>query len=55
MDNPGTREMTPATADIKTLHQELQQLFVGTQNGSRESREKTDDTSEGTCMVIKGK
>ncbi len=55
MDNPGTREMAPPTADIKTLHHELEQLFAGTQNGSRESREKTDDTSGGTCMVIKGK
>jgi hypothetical protein len=55
MDNPGTPETTLPTADIKTLHQELQQLFAGTQNGKRETREKPDGTSSGTCLVIKGK
>ncbi len=55
MDNPGTREMTPPTADIKTLHLELQQLFAGTQNRNRETREKAGDTSGGPCLVIKGK
>ena len=55
MENSGTREMTPPVADIKNLHRELEQLFAGTQNGNRETREKTGDTSEGTCLVIKGK
>ena len=55
MENSGTREIPPPTADIKTLHHELEQLFAGTQNSPRETREKKDNTSGGTCMVIKGK
>jgi hypothetical protein len=55
MDNPDTREITPPTADIKNLHQELEQLFVGTQSSKGDTREKKDDTSGGTCLVIKGK
>ena len=55
MDNSSTREMIPPVADIKTLHQELQQLFAGTQNSNRETSEKKNDTSAGTCPVIKGK
>jgi hypothetical protein len=55
MDNCGARETTPPTADIKNLHLELEQLFTGTQNGNRETREKTDDTSGGSCLIIKGK
>jgi hypothetical protein len=55
MENSGTREMPSPTADIKTLNLELQQLFAGTQNSNREPREKTGDTSEGACLVIKGK
>jgi hypothetical protein len=47
--------MSPPTADIKTLHQELLQLFASTQNRNRETREKTGDTSGGTCLTIKGK
>ena len=55
MDDSCTREMTPPTADIKNLHRELEQLFSGTQNSNRETREKKGDTSGGTCLVIKGK
>ena len=55
MENSGTREMTPPTADIKSLHRELEKLFAGTQNRNRETREKKDNTSGGTCLVIKGK
>jgi hypothetical protein len=49
------REMAPPVADIENLHRELQQLFARTQSRSREAREKTDDTSGGSCLVIKGK
>jgi hypothetical protein len=55
MDNPGTRETVPPTADIKTLHRELQQLFVGTQSSNGGPGEKTGDTSAGSGLVIKGK
>ena len=55
MDNSGTSEMAPPTADIKSLHRELEQLFAGTQNRGRGTREKAGDTSGGTCLVIKGK
>ena len=55
MDNSCIRDMDPPTADIKTLHRELEQLFVGTQRSNREPREKTGDTSGGTCLTIKGK
>jgi hypothetical protein len=55
MEHSGTRETPPPTADIRTLHRELEQLFTGRQDGSREMNEKADDTSRGTCLVIKGK
>jgi hypothetical protein len=55
MEDSGIREMVPPTADIKALHQELQQLFAGTQNSNPESKKEKDGTSGGTCMVIKGK
>jgi hypothetical protein len=47
--------MAPPTADIKTLHQELEQLFAGTQNSKCEGRRKPEDSSGGKCLVIKGK
>ncbi len=55
MDNSGIREITPPTADIKSLHQELQQLFAGTQNRNSEATKEGNGTSAGTCLVIKGK
>jgi hypothetical protein len=55
MEDSGIREMVPPTADIKTLHHELEQLFAGTQSSKGETRDKKDDTPGGTCMVIKGK
>ena len=55
MDNSGTGEMAPPTADIKTLHRELEQLFAGTKNGSRETREKPGGLADETSLVIKGK
>jgi hypothetical protein len=47
--------MAPPTADIKTLHQELLQLFARTQDANRETREKPDGGSGKSCLVIKGK
>ena len=55
MDNSCNREMAPPIADIENLHQELEQLFVGTQSSKDETREKKDDTSGGSCLVVKGK
>ena len=55
MDNTCVREMAPPVADIENLRRELEQLFAGTQNRRRETRETTGDTSGGTCLVIKGK
>ena len=39
----------------KILHRELEQLFAGTQDGNREAREQTGDTSGGTCLAVEGK
>jgi len=55
MEESRIRDMVSPTADIKTLHRELEQLFAGTQRSDREPREKTGDTSGGTCLTIKGK
>jgi hypothetical protein len=55
MDNSRTDDTAPPTADIKTLHRELEQLFAGTKNGSHETRDKTDDTLGRSCLLIKGK
>ena len=50
-----SRGTAPPVADIKSLHRELEQIFAGTQNGSRETKEEADDNSAATCLVIKGK
>ena len=55
MNNPCNRDTAPPVADITNLHRELEQLFAETHDHSRETREKADDTSGGTCLVIKGK
>jgi hypothetical protein len=55
MENSSIREMAPPVADIKNLHRELEQLFAGTQDGSRETREKTGGSADGMSLVIKGK
>jgi hypothetical protein len=55
MDDSGIQKMVPPTADIGNLHQELEQLFAGTQNGSRVTSEEKTDAPKGPSLVIKGK
>jgi len=44
----------PFPADIETLQQELQQIFVGPKADPKEN-EPTDRDSSAACLVIKGK
>ena len=55
MDNSCIREMAPPVADIENLHRELEQLFSVTRDRSHETKDKASDTTEGLCLVIRGK
>jgi len=44
----------PFPANIKTLHQELEQVFVSAKADPKEN-EQADRASSTACLVIKGK
>jgi hypothetical protein len=45
----------PVPADVKTLRQELEQIFVRTKRASSKKNKPTDRAAPTACLVIKGK